>query len=93
MIEGFVRLMNTVDDFTGPVNLGNPEEFTIIELAKKILELTGSNSRIAFQPLPEDDPQQRKPDITLASRELGWKPSVKLNEGLIMTIDYFKNKL
>lgn len=93
MIEGFVRLMNTVDDFTGPVNLGNPEEFTIIELAKKILELTGSKSRIAFQPLPEDDPQQRKPDITLASRELGWKPSVKLNEGLIKTIDYFKNKL
>jgi ABC-type polysaccharide/polyol phosphate transport system ATPase subunit len=93
MIEGFIRLMNSPDDFTGPVNLGNPVEFTILELAEKILTLTGSRSEIVFKPLPENDPQQRKPDITMAMRELKWKPRVQLEEGLKKTISYFDNLL
>ena len=93
LIEGFIRLMNTPDDFTGPVNLGNPVEFTILELAEKILTLTGSRSEIVFEFLPENDPQQRKPDITMAMRELKWKPHVQLEEGLKKTISYFDNLL
>jgi UDP-glucuronate decarboxylase len=89
LVEGLFRLMNTQDYFTGPVNLGNPFEFTILELANKIIDLTGSSSKIAFEPLPQDDPKMRQPDITLAKKELKWEPSVKLEEGLIRTIDYF----
>jgi len=90
MIEGFIKMMNATDDFTGPVNLGNPDEFTIYELAEKIIEITGSKSKIVFKPLPQDDPMQRKPDIELASKMLDWEPGIKLEEGLRKTIDYFK---
>ncbi len=90
LIEGMICLMNSRDGFTGPVNIGNPGEFTMIELAEKIIELTGSKSKITFQPLPQDDPLQRQPDITLAKKELGWEPTIKLEEGLIKTIEYFK---
>ncbi|GLR26286.1 UDP-glucuronic acid decarboxylase family protein [Limnobacter litoralis] len=93
LIEGFIRLMNTERGFTGPVNLGNPGEFTMLELAKKVIELTGSKSELTFKPLPEDDPKQRQPDITLAKEKLGWEPTVKLEEGLQKTIDYFAETL
>jgi len=89
LIEGFIRLMNTPDDFTGPVNLGNPEEFTILELAQEVISLTGAKSKIVFKPLPTDDPIQRCPDISLAKKTLDWVPSVKLGEGLKKTITYF----
>ena len=83
--------MDTADDFTGPVNIGNPGEFTMLELAQKVIEQTGSKSKIIFEPLPQDDPRQRKPDISLANKELGgWLPTIKLEEGLKYTIDYFK---
>jgi UDP-glucuronate decarboxylase len=88
LIEGFQLFMNSDDDFHGPVNLGNPIEFTIIELAQKILSLTGSNSKIIYKALPEDDPSQRKPDIGLAIEKLGWNPKIELNEGLGSTIEY-----
>lgn len=92
LVEGMVRMMETRDEFLGPVNIGNPGEFTMLELAEKVIELTGSNSGIIFKPLPQDDPRQRKPDITIAHRELdGWQPSIKLDEGLQKTINYFKN--
>ena len=92
LVEGMVRMMETRDEFLGPVNIGNPGEFTMLELAEKVIELTGSSSRIIFKPLPQDDPRQRKPDITIAHRELdGWQPSIKLDEGLQKTINYFKN--
>ncbi len=90
MIEGVIRMMNAPDDFTGPVNLGNPQEFTILELAEKIIALTRSNSKIIFKPLPEDDPLQRKPNIELATTKLKWKPQTQLNEGLTQAIDYFR---
>ena len=91
LVEGMVRMMETDDNFTGPVNIGNPGEFTMLELAEKVIELTGSKSKIVFEPLPQDDPRQRKPDISLANRMLGgWKPEIKLDEGLGYTIDYFK---
>ena len=91
LVEGMVRMMNTGNDFTGPVNIGNPGEFTMLELAQKVIELTGSKSKIIFETLPQDDPRQRKPDISLANRMLGgWQPSIKLDEGLQHTIDYFK---
>ncbi|WP_456450180.1 UDP-glucuronic acid decarboxylase family protein [Hydrogenimonas sp.] len=93
LIEGIVRTMNTDREFTGPVNLGNPEEYTMLELAKKIVELTGSKSSIVFRPLPEDDPMQRKPDITLAKKVLGWEPTIGLQAGLEKTIDYFGERL
>jgi UDP-glucuronate decarboxylase len=93
LIEGLVRLANTADDFTGPVNLGNPNECTIRELATKIVELTGSRSTISFKPLPQDDPKQRQPDIALAKRVLDWQPTVPLAEGLGRTIAYFDNVL
>ena len=93
MIEGLVHMMNSNDGFTGPVNLGNPTEFSILDLARKIIEMTGSKSKILFSALPEDDPQQRQPDITLARRELGWEPTVKLEEGLTHTIAYFERLL
>ncbi len=90
LIEGLVRLMATPDDFTGPVNLGNPREMTMLELAEAILASTGSSSSIEYRPLPADDPRQRLPDIGLASRELDWQPRVPLKEGLEKTIDYFR---
>lgn len=89
MIDGFLRLMETPDDFTGPVNLGNPMEFTILELAEKVIELTGSKSEIIFKPLPDDDPKRRQPDIGLAQKVLGWRPTVDLDMGLRKTIAYF----
>ena len=93
LIEGFIRLMDTTDDFTGPVNLGNPSEFTIRELAEKVIALTGSKSKLVFKPLPSDDPMQRCPDIALAKQSLQWSPKVSLEEGLRRTIDYFKNSV
>ena len=91
LIEGMIRMMDTPDDFTGPVNIGNPNEFSILELAKKVIELTGSKSKIIFKPLPHDDPKQRQPDITLAKEKLNWKPTIELEEGLGRMINYFKD--
>ena len=93
LIDGFIRLMASPEDFTGPVNLGNPCEFTIRELAEKVLALTGSRSEISYQPLPTDDPTQRQPDIRVATKALGWTPKVPLEEGLKRTIDYFDRLL
>lgn len=93
LIEGMVRVMDTEDEFTGPVNIGNPHEFTMLELADKIISLTGSSSQIVFKTLPFDDPKQRRPDITLAQQKLGWQPTVELEEGLMRMIEYFKNNL
>ena len=93
MVEGLILMMNCADDFYGPVNLGNPEEFTILELARLIIKLTKSASKIIFWPLPMDDPTQRKPDITLAGNKLGWKLKVDLEKGLKNTIEYFRNIL
>ena len=90
MIDGLIRLMNSPDDFTGPVNLGNPVEFSILLLAEKIIELTNSQSKIIFKALPSDDPKQRQPDITLARKALNWEPTIHLEDGLKKTIDYFK---
>jgi UDP-glucuronate decarboxylase len=89
LIEGFVRLMNSSDDVSGPINLGNPGEFTMIELAEKIREMTGSRSELIYEPLPMDDPKQRQPDIALAKQKLGWEPNIDLEEGLRPTIAYF----
>lgn len=91
LIDGFIRLMASDDSFTGPVNLGNPIEFTIKELAEKIIEMTGSKSKLSLNPLPQDDPKQRQPSIELAKKELGWEPKIKLEEGLKTTIAYFDN--
>ncbi|MGB2929858.1 MAG: UDP-glucuronic acid decarboxylase family protein [Desulfobacterales bacterium] len=93
MIEGMVRLMNSGDHLTGPVNMGNPTELTILELAKKITKISGSKSKIIYEKLPLDDPKQRQPDITLAKKELDWVPKVEIEEGLIKTIEYFDNLL
>lgn len=93
LVEGFCRLMNTGDDVTGPVNLGNPGEFTMLELAEKVLRLTGSKSKLVFKDLPQDDPKQRKPDITKAGEVLGWQPRIPLEEGLKHTIEYFKKEI
>ncbi len=93
LIEAMIRMMNTSNDITGPINIGNPEEFTILELAEKIIQLTKSKSRIVFKPLPEDDPIQRQPDISKAKEILNWQPTIKLEEGLIYTIEYFKKEL
>ncbi len=91
LVEGMIRMMATGDDIIGPVNIGNPKEFTIRELAEKVIELTGSRSKLIFMPLPEDDPTQRQPDISLAKKTLsGWEPKINLEEGLIRTIAYFK---
>lgn len=90
LIEGMVRLMETDPEFTGPINVGNPAEFTIAELAEQVVRLAGSTSRIDYLPLPEDDPKQRQPDIGLAQRELGWRPKVSLEDGLRETIAYFR---
>ncbi|MFK2088183.1 UDP-glucuronic acid decarboxylase family protein [Bacteroides fragilis] len=92
LVEGMIRMMNTGDDFIGPINLGNPNEFSMLQLAEKIIQKTGSKSKITFKPLPHDDPQQRKPDIRLAQEKLGWQPTILLDEGLDRMIDYFKMK-
>jgi UDP-glucuronate decarboxylase len=91
LIEGMIRTMNTDDSFTGPVNLGNPDEFSMLELAEKIISLTNSPSKIVYLPLPSDDPRQRQPNISLAKEKLNWSPKIKLDEGLTKTIDYFRN--
>lgn len=91
LIDGIIRMMDTPDDFPGPVNLGNPGEFTVLELANKVLEKTGSSSKLIFLPLPGDDPIQRKPDITLARQKLHWNPSFSLDEGLDRSIKYFSS--
>ena len=93
LVDGMVRMMNTEMGFTGPVNLGNPSEFTILELAEMVIAMTGSKSRIVFKPLPEDDPKRRKPAIDLAEEKLNWKPKVKLEDGLKRTIEYFEGVL
>ena len=93
LVEAMIRMMNTSDDFTGPVNVGNPCEFSIRRLAEMVIRLTGSTSKLVFLPLPQDDPIQRKPNIDLAKEKLGWKPVVPLEEGLEKTIAYFKEKL
>ena len=93
LIEGMVRLMNSRDGFTGPVNIGNPGEFTIKELAEIVIDLTASSSKMIYEPLPADDPTQRKPVIDLAKKELDWEPKVQLKDGLQKTIDYFRTVL
>ena len=93
LLDGFVRLMDTPETVTGPINIGNPVEFTMIELAQLVIELTGSRSKIVHLPLPADDPRQRRPDIAIARRELGWEPRVQLREGLEKTIAYFETRL
>jgi len=92
LIEGMIRLMNT-ENITGPVNIGNPGEFTIKQLAEEVIALTNSKSKIIYQPLPSDDPKQRRPDITLAKEKLGWEPKVPLKEGLVKTIEYFRDNI
>ena len=93
LVEAMIRMMNTGDDFIGPVNTGNPGEFTMLELAEKVIELTGTTSKITFLPLPSDDPKQRRPDISLAKEKLDWEPKVALDEGLQKTIEYFKQQI
>ncbi|MEK6788335.1 MAG: UDP-glucuronic acid decarboxylase family protein [Pseudomonadota bacterium] len=93
LIDGFVRLMGSPEGVTGPINLGNPGEFTMIELARKVIDLTGSSSELVHQPLPADDPKQRRPDITVATRELGWAPTIQLDQGLTRTIAFFDQLL
>ncbi len=93
LVEGFLRFMQTPGDFTGPMNLGNPGEFSMKELAEKVIELTGSKSKLTFMPLPQDDPKQRRPDITLAKSKLDWEPKVQLADGLKKTIEYFDELL
>lgn len=93
LIEGFVRLMETSDEVTGPVNLGNPVEFSILQLAERVIELTGSSSKLVYRPLPQDDPKQRMPDISFAMRHLDWQPKVMLDQGLNKTIGYFDRLL
>jgi UDP-glucuronate decarboxylase len=93
LVEGFVRLMATSAEVTGPINLGNPGEFTIIELAEKVIAATGSSSKIIHLPLPQDDPRQRRPDISKAKKYLDWEPRVTLDQGLVHTIEYFDELL
>jgi Nucleoside-diphosphate-sugar epimerases len=92
LVEGMIRMMASGDDFTGPINIGNSGEFTMLELAEKVIKLTNSKSKIVFEPLPQDDPKMRCPDISLAKNKLNWEPKVKLEEGLVKTIEYFKAK-
>ncbi len=90
LVEGFVRMMASGDDFIGPVNIGNPDEYTILQLAKEIIRLTNSHSELIYMPLPQDDPIKRQPDITLVQSKLGWEPKISLEEGLLKTISYFE---
>ena len=91
LLNGMVKMMGTAEEFIGPVNIGNPNEFTILELAQKVIDLTGSKSKLIFEPLPQDDPLQRQPDISLAKSKLNWEPTIKLDQGLVKTIEYFDN--
>ena len=93
LVEAMVRMMNTERDFVGPVNLGNPVEYSMLELAETVLRMTGSASRVVHMPLPDDDPKQRRPDIALAQHRLGWAPSISLQDGLEPTIAYFRDLL
>lgn len=93
LVDGLVRLMNSPEDFTGPCNLGNPNEFTMLQLAQMVIELTGSKSKLVNRPLPQDDPRQRQPDISLAKKILGWEPTQQLREGLVKTIAHFRQRL
>jgi UDP-glucuronate decarboxylase len=93
LVGGLIRLMDSPDDFTGPVNIGNPGEFTILQLAERVIALTGSSSQIVRRPLPSDDPMQRKPDLTKAREHLGWAPTTQLDAGLEKTIAYFRQRL
>ena len=93
LVDGMIRMMNSADDFIGPVNIGNPGEYTILQLAKKIIKLVGSKSKLVYLPLPQDDPIQRQPDITLAKKKLSWEPQVPLEEGLMRTVAYFRELL
>jgi UDP-glucuronate decarboxylase len=93
LVDGLMRLMASADDVTGPVNIGNPVEFTMLELANLVTRLVGTNGQIEFHPLPQDDPRQRKPDIGIASRVLGWEPTIPLEKGIVQTIDYFRERL
>ncbi len=90
LVDGLIKMMASPDSITGPINIGNPHEFTILELAEKVIQLTGSKSKIIYEPLPSDDPMMRKPEISIAQKELGWSPSIHLDEGLEKTIDFFK---
>jgi UDP-glucuronate decarboxylase len=93
MIDGLIKMMNSADEFYGPVNIGNPGEFTVLQLAQTVIKMTESKSQIEFHPLPNDDPAQRRPDITLAMEKLGWNPKINLDEGLLKTIEYFRSAL
>jgi UDP-glucuronate decarboxylase len=93
LVDGLMRLMNTAEGVTGPINLGNPVEFTMLDLAEQVLKLTRSKSKLVFNELPADDPKRRRPDISLAERELGWQPKVALEEGLAKTVAYFDDLL
>lgn len=93
LIDGMIKMMNSREGFTGPVNIGNPGEFTMLELAQLVIKLAGSNSKIVYKELPQDDPMQRRPMIDLAEKELGWKPTIDLEEGLRRTIEYFRIQL
>ena len=93
LVDGIIKMMNSRENFVRPLNLGNPAEFTILELAKKIIKLTDSKSNIIYKPLPEDDPKRRKPNIELAKKELKWEPKIQLDEGLKKTINYFERLL
>lgn len=93
LVDGLCRMMGSREGFTGPVNIGNPDEFTMLQLAEKVIELTGSKSKIVYKPLPSDDPTQRRPIVSLAEEELGWRPTIKLEKGLVQTIEYFKKVL
>jgi UDP-glucuronate decarboxylase len=90
MITGLIKMMDSADNCLGPINLGNPEEFSILDLAQTLINMTGNRSKIVFKPLPQDDPMQRKPDISLARKTLGWQPQINLDEGLERTIAYFR---
>jgi UDP-glucuronate decarboxylase len=93
LIDGFVRMMDRSESLVGPINLGNPSEFTMLELAEKVISKTGSKSKLRFEPLPQDDPKQRQPDISKAKSQLGWEPKIQLDEGLDETISYFRNMI
>ena len=93
LVDGLIKLMNSPDDFTGPCNLGNPNEFTMLQVAQLVIELTGSKSKLVYRPLPQDDPRQRQPDINLAKNSLSWEPTQQLRDGLLKTISYFEKRL
>jgi UDP-glucuronate decarboxylase len=93
LVHAIIRIMNTPDEFTGPINIGNPREFTMLQLAELVIKLTGSKSRVVFRALPSDDPRQRQPDISLAKQALGWSPTTELEQGLERTIRYFMDHI